>query len=97
MTPVIDLQAEYQFWQVYERVVQPLPGGGLRLAWLVLQMVYRTRERFPDDSHEVALSRVLFGPNMTGDRAAELAELYTLVSRRLAALALRTAAARAVR
>lgn len=97
VTPVIDLQAEYQFWQVYERVVQPLPGGGLRLAWLVLQMVYRTRERFPDDSHEVALSRVLFGPNMTGDRAAELAELYTLVSRRLAALALRTAAARAVR
>lgn len=89
VTPVIDLQAEYQFWHVYERVVRPLPGGGLRLAWLVCQKVYRDRWQHPDDSDEAALSRVLFGGNMTADRASELAELHALVSRRVASLAKR--------
>lgn len=87
--PTVDLEAEYQFWQVYDRVVRPLPGGGFRLAWLVLQTVYRARARYPDDTHKLALSRVLFGANMTADRAAELEELYGLVSRRLAAVAVR--------
>lgn len=87
--PAVDLEAEYQFWQVYDRVVRPLPGGGFRLAWLVLQTVYRARARYPDDTHKRALSRVLFGANMTADRAAELEELYALVSRRLAAVAAR--------
>lgn len=85
--PQVDLQTEYQFWQAYERLVRPLPGGGLRLAWLVFQNVYRARTRFPDDTHEAALSRVVFGTNMTAQRAIELQELYGLVSRRLAALA----------
>nr|WP_258015583.1 hypothetical protein [Stenotrophomonas maltophilia] len=89
VTPVIDLEAEYQFWHVYERVVRPLPGGGLRLAWLVCQKVYRDRWQHPDDSDEAALSRVLFGGNMTADRASELAELHALVSRRVALLAKR--------
>ncbi|UQA22342.1 hypothetical protein M1L61_21660 [Stenotrophomonas sp. NY11291] len=89
MTPVIDLQAEYQFWHVYERVVRPLPGGGLRQAWLVCQKVYRDRWQHPDDSDEAALSRVLFGGNMTAGRASELAELHALVSRRVASLAKR--------
>ncbi|WP_353098948.1 hypothetical protein [Stenotrophomonas lactitubi] len=92
--PTVDLEAEYQFWQVYDRVVRPLPGGGFRLAWLVLQKVYRDRMRFPDDTHPTALSRVLFGTNMTAERAAELEALYGLVSRRLAAVALRDRAAR---
>lgn len=89
VAPAIDLRAEYQFWQVYERVVQPLPGGGLRLAWLVCQKVYRDRWQYPHDSDEVALSRVVFGGNMTADRASELAELHALVSRRVALLAKR--------
>ncbi|MBA0328746.1 hypothetical protein D7U76_11170 [Stenotrophomonas maltophilia] len=89
VTPVIDLQAEYQFWHVYERVVRPLPGGGLRQAWLVCQKVYRDRWQHPDDSDEAALSRVLFGDNMTAGRASELAELHALVSRRVASLAKR--------
>lgn len=89
VAPAIDLRAEYQFWQVYERVVQPLPGGGLRLAWLVCQKVYRDRWQYPHDSDEVALSRVVFGGNMTADRASELAELHALVSRRMAVLARR--------
>jgi len=87
--PTVDLKAEYQFWQAYERLVRPLPGGGLRLAWLVFQNVYRARERFPDDTHEAALARVLFGSNMTAKRAAELQDLYGLVSRRLATVAAR--------
>ncbi|QKW58574.1 hypothetical protein HUT07_18925 [Stenotrophomonas sp. NA06056] len=87
--PTVDLEVEYQFWQVYDRVVRPLPGGGFRLAWLVLQTVYRARARYPDDTHAVALSRVLFGSNMTAGRAAELEELYALASRRLAAVAVR--------
>ncbi|PTA70335.1 MULTISPECIES: hypothetical protein [unclassified Stenotrophomonas] len=89
VAPAIDLRAEYQFWQVYERVVQPLPGGGLRLAWLVCQKVYRDRWQYPHDSDEVALSRVVFGGNMTADRASELAALHALVSRRVAVLARR--------
>ncbi|WP_457894610.1 hypothetical protein [Stenotrophomonas hibiscicola] len=89
VAPAIDLRAEYQFWQVYERVVRPLPGGGLRLAWLVCQKVYRDRWQHPDDSDEAALSRVLFGGNMTAGRASELAELHALVSRRVALLAKR--------
>nr|WP_258009478.1 hypothetical protein [Stenotrophomonas maltophilia] len=89
VAPVIDLQAEFQFWHVYERVVRPLPGGGLRLAWLVCQKVYRDRWQYPDDSDEAALSRVLFGDNMTAGRASELAELHALVSRRVALLAKR--------
>lgn len=89
VTPVIDLQAEYQFWHVYEHVVRPLPGGGLRQAWLVCQKVYRDRWQHPDDSDEAALSRVLFGDNMTAGRASELAELHALVSRRVALLAKR--------
>lgn len=89
VTPVIDLQAEYQFWHVYERLVRPLPGGGLRQAWLVCQKVYRDRGQHPDDSDEAALSRVLFGDNMTAGRASELAELHALVSRRVASLAKR--------
>ncbi|WP_340689095.1 hypothetical protein [Stenotrophomonas maltophilia] len=96
VTPVIDLEAEYQFWHVYERVVRPLPGGGLRLAWLVCQKVYRDRWQHPDDSDEAALSRVLFGGNMTADRASELAELHALVSRRVALLAKRGRAVRAL-
>ncbi|MGE6334713.1 hypothetical protein [Stenotrophomonas sp. NPDC077659] len=87
--PRVDLQAEYQFWQAYERLVRPLPGGGLRLAWLVFQNVYRARERFPDDTHAAALARVLFGSNMTPGRATELQDLYGLVSRRLATVAAR--------
>jgi len=87
--PTVDLNAEYQFWQAYERLVRPLPGGGLRLAWLVFQNVYRARERFPDDTHEAALARVLLGSNMTAKRAAELQDLYGLVSRRLATVAAR--------
>lgn len=87
--PSVDLEGEYQFWQAYDRVVRPLPGGGFRLAWLVLQTVYRARARYPDDTHAVALSRVLSGSNMTADRAAELEELYALASRRLAAVAVR--------
>ncbi|WP_313050633.1 hypothetical protein [Stenotrophomonas cyclobalanopsidis] len=87
--PTVDLNAEYQFWQAYERLVRPLPGGGLRLAWLVFRNVYRARERFPDDTHEAALARVLFGSNMTAQRAAELQDLYGLVSRRLATVAAR--------
>ena len=59
VAPAIDLQGEYQFWQVYERVVRPLPGGGLRRAWLVCQKVYRDRLRFPHDTREAALARVL--------------------------------------
>ncbi|OWQ72554.1 MULTISPECIES: hypothetical protein [Stenotrophomonas maltophilia group] len=89
VAPVIDLQAEYQFWHVYERVVRPLPGGGLRRAWLVCQKVYRDRWQHPHDSDEAALSRVLFGGNMTAGRASELAELHALVSRRVASLARR--------
>ncbi|TIK64125.1 hypothetical protein E4416_17075 [Stenotrophomonas maltophilia] len=89
VVPVIDLQAEYQFWHVYERVVRPLPGGGLRRAWLVCQKVYRDRWQHPDDSDEAGLSRVLFGDNMTAGRASELAELHALVSRRVALLAKR--------
>ena len=89
VAPVIDLQAEYHFWHVYERVVRPLPGGGLRRAWLVCQKVYRDRWQHPDDSDEAALSRVLFGGNMTAGRASELAELHALVSRRVALLAKR--------
>nr|WP_258012606.1 hypothetical protein [Stenotrophomonas maltophilia] len=89
VAPVIDLQAEYQFWHVYERVVRPLPGGGLRRAWLVCQKVYRDRWQHPHDSDEAALSRVLFGGNMTAGRASELAELHALVSRRVALLAKR--------
>ena len=89
VAPALDLQAEYHFWHVYERVVRPLPGGGLRLAWLVCQKVYRDRWQHPDDSDEVALSRVLFGGNMTADRALELVELHALVSRRVALLARR--------
>lgn len=92
--PAIDLRAEYQFWQVYERVVQPLPGGGLRSAWLVCQKIYRDRWQYPNDSDEVALSRVLFGTNMTAQRAAELSTLFRLVSRRMNALAARTRLAR---
>ncbi|HEL4831706.1 hypothetical protein R1L06_04250 [Stenotrophomonas sp. C4297] len=86
VAPAIDLRAEYQFWQVYERVVRPLPGGGLPQAWLACQKVYRDRMRFPDDTHPTALSRVLFGTNMTAERAAELEALYGLVSRRLVLL-----------
>ncbi|WP_343236022.1 hypothetical protein [Stenotrophomonas maltophilia] len=89
VAPVIDLQAEYQFWHVYERVVRPLPGGGLPQAWLVCQKVYRDRWQHPHDSDEAALSRVLFGGNMTAGRASELAELHALVSRRVASLARR--------
>lgn len=89
VAPVIDLQAEYHFWHVYERVVRPLPGGGLRKAWLVCQKVYRDRWQHPHDSEEAALSRVLFGGNMTAGRASELAELHALVSRRVASLARR--------
>lgn len=89
VAPVIDLQAEYQFWHVYERVVRPLPGGGLRRAWLVCQKVYRDRWQHPHDSDEAALSRVLFGGNMTAGQASELAELHALVSRRVALLAKR--------
>ncbi|MDT3432556.1 hypothetical protein ROV94_16940 [Stenotrophomonas maltophilia] len=89
VAPVIDLQAEYHFWHVYERVVRPLPGGGLPQAWLVCQKVYRDRWQHPHDSDEAALSRVLFGGNMTTDRASELAELHALVSRRVALLAKR--------
>jgi hypothetical protein len=89
VAPAIDLRAEYQFWQVYERVVRPLPGGALTQAWLVCQKVYRDRWQHPDDSDEAALSRVLFGGNMTADRASELAELHALVSRRVALLAKR--------
>jgi len=89
VTPVIDLQAEYQFWQVYERMVRPLPGGGLPQAWLVCQKVYRDRWQHPDDSDEAALSRGLVGGNMTAGRASELAELHALVSRRVALLAKR--------
>ncbi len=92
--PAVDLKAEYQFWQIYDHVAGPLPGGGLRPAWLVLQKVYRDRVRFPADTHPEALSRVLFGANMTAGRAAELEALYGLVSRRLAAVALRDRAAR---
>jgi hypothetical protein len=51
--------------------------------------VYRDRWQHPDDSDEAALSRVLFGGNMTADRASELAELHALVSRRVALLAKR--------
>lgn len=65
------------------------PVGGLRLAWLVCQKVYRDRWQHPHDSDEAALSRVLFGGNMTADRASELAELHALVSRRVALLARR--------
>lgn len=86
VAPVIDLQAEYHFWHVYERVVRPLPGGGLPQAWLVCQKVYRDRWQHPHDSDEAALSRVLFGGNMTAGRASELAELHALVSRRVASL-----------
>lgn len=89
VTPVIDLQAEYQFWHVYERVVRPLPGGGLRRAWLVCQKVYRDRLRFPHDTREAALARVLFGSNSTPERAAELQDLFGLVSRRMASVAVR--------
>ncbi|WP_329843904.1 hypothetical protein [Stenotrophomonas sepilia] len=89
VAPVIDLQAEYHFWHVYERVVRPLPGGGLPQAWLVCQKVYRDRWQHPHDSDEAALSRVLFGGNMTAGRASELAELHALVSRRVALLAKR--------
>lgn len=89
VAPVIDLQAEYHFWHVYERVVRPLPGGGLPQAWLVCQKVYRDRWQHPEDSDEAALSRVLFGGNMTAGRASELAELHALVSRRVALLAKR--------
>ncbi|EMI48181.1 hypothetical protein C405_17608 [Stenotrophomonas maltophilia AU12-09] len=89
VAPVIDLQAEYHFWHVYERVVRPLPGGGLRRAWLVCQKVYRDRWQHPHDSDEAALSRALFGGNMTAGRASELAELHALVSRRVASLARR--------
>lgn len=89
VAPAIDLQGEYQFWQVYERVVRPLPGGGLRRAWLVCQKVYRDRWQHPEDSDAVGLSRVLFGGNMTAGRASELAELHALVSRRVALLAKR--------
>lgn len=89
VAPVIDLQAEYQFWHVYERVVRPLPGGGLRRAWLVCQKVYRDRWQHPHDSDAAGLSRVLFGDNMTAGRASELAELHALVSRRVALLAKR--------
>ncbi|WP_368865181.1 hypothetical protein [Stenotrophomonas maltophilia] len=87
--PRVDLDAEYQFWQVYERLVRPLPGGGLRRAWLVLQAVYRTRLRYPADTQEAALARVMFGSNTTAERSAELQDLYGLVSRRLAAVAAR--------
>nr|WP_240502908.1 hypothetical protein [Stenotrophomonas sp. TD3] len=89
MAPAIDLRAEYQFWQVYERVVRPLPGGGLPQAWLVCQKVYRDRWQHPEDSDAAGLSRVLFGDNMTAGRASELAELHALVSRRVALLAKR--------
>ncbi|WP_345777891.1 hypothetical protein [uncultured Stenotrophomonas sp.] len=89
VAPVIDLQAEYQFWHVYERVVRPLPGGGLRNAWLVCQKVYRDRLRFPHDTREAALARVLFGSNSTPERAAELQDLFGLVSRRMASVAVR--------
>nr|WP_289852698.1 hypothetical protein [Stenotrophomonas maltophilia] len=89
VAPVIDLQAEYQFWHVYERVVRPLPGGGLPQAWLVCQKVYRDRWQHPEDSDAAGLSRVLFGDNMTAGRASELAELHALVSRRVALLAKR--------
>ena len=88
--PQVDLQTEYQFWQAYERLVRPLPGGGLRLAWLVFQNVYRARERFPNSSHEAALARILYGSNMTAERAAELQDLYALVSRRLVTVAARS-------
>ncbi|OBU56036.1 hypothetical protein [Stenotrophomonas maltophilia] len=88
VAPVIDLQAEYHFWHVYERVVRPLPGGGLPQAWLVCQKVYRDRWQHPEDSDAAGLSRVLFG-NMTAGRASELAELHALVSRRVALLAKR--------
>ncbi|MCU1048671.1 hypothetical protein JAK48_19210 [Stenotrophomonas maltophilia] len=89
VAPAIDLQGEYQFWQVYERVVRPLPGGGLRRAWLVCQKVYRDRLRFPHDTREAALARVLFGSNSTPERAAELQDLFGLVSRRMASVAVR--------
>ncbi|PZT25582.1 hypothetical protein A7X88_12155 [Stenotrophomonas maltophilia] len=89
VAPVIDLQAEYHFWHVYERVVRPLPGGGLPQAWLVCQKVYRDRWQHPEDSDAAGLSRVLFGDNMTAGRASELAELHALVSRRVALLAKR--------
>jgi len=89
VAPAIDLQGEYQFWQVYERVVRPLPGGGLRRAWLVCQKVYRDRLRFPHDTREAALARVLFGSNSTPERAAELRDLFGLVSRRMASVAVR--------
>ncbi len=88
VAPVIDLQAEYHFWHVYERVVRPLPGGGLPQAWLVCQKVYRDRWQHPEDGDAAGLSRVLFG-NMTAGRASELAELHALVSRRVALLAKR--------
>nr|WP_245336395.1 hypothetical protein [Stenotrophomonas sp. PvP093] len=89
VAPAIDLRAEYRFWQVYERVVRPLPGGGLRRAWLVCQKVYRDRLRFPHDTREAALARVLFGSNSTPERAAELQDLFGLVSRRMASVAVR--------
>lgn len=89
VAPAIDLRAEYHFWQVYERVVRPLPGGGLPQAWLVCQKVYRDRWQHPEDSDAAGLSRVLFGDNMTAGRASELAELHALVSRRVALLAKR--------
>lgn len=86
LASAIDMQAEYQFWHVYERVVRPLPGGGLNRAWLVCQKVYRDRWQHPHDSQAAGLSRVLFGKNMTAERASELMELHALVSRRVAAL-----------
>ena len=52
-------------------MVRPLPGGGLRRAWLVCQKVYRDRLRFPHDTREAALARA-FGSNSTPERAAEL-------------------------
>ncbi|OUL16916.1 hypothetical protein B0X78_03410 [bacterium AM6] len=89
--PAVDLEAEYQFWQVYDRVVRPLPGGGSAWpGWCCRPCTGAAR--YPADTHKAALSRVLFGTNMTDARAAELEELYGLVSRRLAAVAVRTLA-----
>ncbi|GAB3066154.1 hypothetical protein [Stenotrophomonas tumulicola] len=92
---IIDLEAEYEFWEIYETQFQRLPGGGLTLAWLACLKIYSAKLNYPRDTPEQTLARVLFGKNMSSSRKDELGQLHRLISRRMDLLARRAARAKA--
>ncbi|MDV3468568.1 hypothetical protein RZA67_07480 [Stenotrophomonas sp. C3(2023)] len=82
----VDVRRERAFWACYERLVRPLPAGGLQHCWRHCLTLYERRLTLPDESAEQAVTALLdIAPQPRPDQLA-LLDLHLLIRRRMQAL-----------